>query len=86
MMHSDDGLNAQEVKGPDEGYVQAEIRYVCPKLECRDVNGLSACFFHSFDGIPRAFDKKELPNGSDFIFFGQRVRVKSAYLNRNISG
>jgi len=47
------------VKGPDapdEGYVQAEI---------------------SFDGIPRAFDtsfryKKELPNGSDFIIFGQR--------------
>ena len=71
------GLLSSEVKGPDahdEGYVQAEIRYVCPKLECRDVNGLSACFFHSFDGISTLLSatKNELPNGSDSYYFGAK--------------
>jgi hypothetical protein len=58
-----------EVKSPDaidKGY---EIRHVCIRLDCHDLNGL---FFHRFDENNQIFDttfayKPELPNRTDFI-------------------
>jgi hypothetical protein len=54
------------VKSPDseEGYVQVAGTNVCLKLECYDVNRVSALFFLSINGVPNTifrYKKVELP-------------------------
>jgi len=70
------------VKG--QGFVTAQVQYVCFSKASMLLASLSAIFFLRIDGYPTEFDttfvhREQLPNDTEFIILGQRVRVMLLY-------